>query len=61
MRDEIPLEEARERLDHVKNSLKLLLYSWARMEVENNDEGDQRIRHTWGKYLKEFLANRPRL
>ena len=61
MRDEIPMEEAQERLDHVKNSLKLLLYSWARMEVENNDAGDQRIRSTWGKYLKEFLAHRPGL
>jgi hypothetical protein len=58
--DDIDLDEAIERLNTVKHSLKLLMYSWARMELENNDPRDQSTRMTWGKYLRQYLANRPR-
>ena len=58
--ENIDKDEAIERLNTVKHSLKLLMYSWARMEMENNDERDQIVRRTWGSYLKQYFAHRPR-
>ena len=54
----IPEEEYEARLEQIKGSLRLLLYSWARMEDEAS--GDlQQTRWSWGSLLDEFLQRRP--
>ena len=48
-----------QRLNHLRGSLRLLLYSWARMEQESADIRYDDVRYTWGRYLDEFLTHRP--
>lgn len=54
----IPEEEYEARLEQMKGSLRLLLYSWARMEDESTEDFKQ-TRWSWGALLDEFLKRRP--
>jgi hypothetical protein len=56
-------EQLLARVEHIKGSLRLLLYSWARMESEGRADAERYklTRWDWGIYLDEFLADRPQV
>lgn len=52
-------DEIRERLEKVEAAFRILLYSWARYEEEQNQGSLRQVRNTrieWGKYAEEFFG-----
>ena len=56
--DSLEEDEIRERLEKVEAAFRILLYSWARYEEEQNQGSLRQVRNTrieWGKYAEEFF------